>query len=38
LPYSIFYEVADGQITALRAYFSVNDLVRQVQEAAGATA
>ena len=34
LPYSVFYDVADGSITTLRAYFPVADLVRQLSEAA----
>ena len=34
LPYSVFYDVADGQITALRAYFPIASLVAQLQGAA----
>ena len=30
LPYSVFYDVSDGAITALRAYFPMTDLVRQL--------
>lgn len=34
LPYSVFYDVADGEITALRAYFPIGTLVARLQEAA----
>ena len=34
-PYSVFYDIADGQITALRAYFPLGRMVQQLQEAAG---
>ena len=33
LPYAIFYDVADGAITALRSHFPVGELVRQLREA-----
>ena len=36
LPYSVFYDVADGQIAALRAYFPITALIRQLSEAASA--
>jgi steroid delta-isomerase-like uncharacterized protein len=38
LPYAVFYDVADGRITALRAYFPIADLVRQLTDAAAAPA
>jgi len=38
LPYSVFYDVAGGAITALRAYFPVHALVRTLAEAASAHA
>ena len=31
LPYSVFYDVHDGRITALRAYMSVEQLVAELQ-------
>jgi steroid delta-isomerase-like uncharacterized protein len=34
LPYSVFYDVTDGKIAALRAYFPLNALVHQLAEAA----
>ena len=36
LPYSVFYDVDDGQITALRAYFPIGTLVARLQGAAAA--
>ena len=36
LPYSIFYDVSDGKIRALRAYFPIAALVQQLTEAASA--
>jgi steroid delta-isomerase-like uncharacterized protein len=38
LPYSVFYDIADGKITALRAYFPITSAVQQLREAAGVTA
>jgi steroid delta-isomerase-like uncharacterized protein len=38
LPYVVVYDVADGRITALRAYFPISVLVQQLQLAAGQTA
>jgi predicted ester cyclase len=40
LPYTVFYDVTDDGITALRAYLSVRALIDQLQEArtAGAAA
>jgi steroid delta-isomerase-like uncharacterized protein len=38
MPYSIFYDVAGGSITALRAYFPISALARQLSEAATARA
>jgi steroid delta-isomerase-like uncharacterized protein len=38
LPYSVFYDVTDGAITALRAYFPVAALARKLAEAASAHA
>ena len=32
LPYSIFYDISGGKITALRAYFPITTLIRQLQE------
>ena len=37
VPYSAFYDVADGKITALRLYMSLDELVRQVGQPAAAT-
>ena len=34
MPHSVFYDVADGRIRALRAYFPSTSLVRRLQEAA----
>jgi steroid delta-isomerase-like uncharacterized protein len=34
LPYCVFYDVAAGRITALRAYFPIGALVQQLREAA----
>ena len=34
LPYAVFYDVEDGSITALRAYFPITALVQTLQEAA----
>jgi steroid delta-isomerase-like uncharacterized protein len=34
LPYAVSYDVSDGKITALRAYFPLAALVHQLQEAA----
>jgi steroid delta-isomerase-like uncharacterized protein len=33
LPYSMFYELDDGRITALRAYFPIASLVEQLEAA-----
>ena len=30
VPYSVFYELRDGKITALRLYMSLDELVRQI--------
>jgi predicted ester cyclase len=38
LPYSVAYDVADGAITALRAYFPTTVLLGQLSEAARAAA
>ena len=38
LPYSVFYDVAGGQIVALRAYFPIAALVQQLRDAAAAHA
>ena len=38
LPYSMFYDVADGKIAALRAYFPITVLLTQLREAASAHA
>ena len=38
VPYSVFYDVADGVITALRAYLPMDQLVGQLQAPAGAEA
>ncbi len=38
LPYSVFYDVSGGKIAALRAYFPVTELGRQLSEAASAHA
>ena len=38
LPYSMFYDVSDGKITALRAYFPITALLHQLREAAPANA
>ena len=38
LPYSMFYDVVDGKITALRAYFPITALLHQLREAASAHA
>jgi steroid delta-isomerase-like uncharacterized protein len=38
LPYSMFYDVADGKIVALRAYFPMTSLIQQLQRAASANA
>ena len=38
LPYSMFYDVADGKIVALRAYFPITTLVGQLRDAASARA
>jgi steroid delta-isomerase-like uncharacterized protein len=38
LPYSMFYDVSDGKIVALRAYFPLAALVHQLREAASAHA
>jgi steroid delta-isomerase-like uncharacterized protein len=37
LPYTVAYDVADGQITALRAYLSIAALIQQLRESATAT-
>ena len=34
LPYSVFYDISDGKIDALRAYFPITALVQQLQGAA----
>jgi steroid delta-isomerase-like uncharacterized protein len=34
IPYSVAYDVSDGQITALRAYFPIQGLVETLREAA----
>jgi len=36
LPYSVFYDVADGAIPAVRAYFPMSALVQQLAGAASA--
>jgi steroid delta-isomerase-like uncharacterized protein len=38
LPYSVFYDVSDGAIIALRAYFPITALVQQLAGAASASA
>ncbi len=38
MPYSVFYDVSGGTITALRAYFPVGALVQQLAGAASAHA
>ena len=38
LPYSIFYDVSDGRIVALRAYFPLTALLHQLREGASAHA
>ena len=38
LPYSMFYDVSDGEIAALRAYFPITALLQQLREAASAHA
>ena len=38
LPYAVAYDIADGKITALRAYFPITALVQQLREAAAAHA
>ena len=38
LPYSMSYDVSDGEIVALRAYFPITALVQQLREAATANA
>jgi ketosteroid isomerase-like protein len=38
LPYSMFYDVSDGKIIALRAYFPITALLHQLREAASAHA
>lgn len=38
VPYTVFYDVAGGQITALRAYLSMLALTSQLQAAAAVTA
>jgi predicted ester cyclase len=38
LPYAVFYDLAGGRITALRAYFPILALVQQLQTAAAARA
>ena len=35
LPYSVSYDVSDGAIMALRAYFPITALVQQLRDAAG---
>ena len=35
LPYSVSYDVSDGAIVALRAYFPITALVQQLRDAAG---
>jgi len=35
LPYAVFYDIEDGTITALRAYFPIAVLVQQLREASG---
>jgi predicted ester cyclase len=34
LPYSVFYDVSDGKIDALRAYFPLMALVKQLTDPA----
>jgi steroid delta-isomerase-like uncharacterized protein len=34
MPYSVFYDIADGKILTLRAYFPITGLVQRLQEAA----
>ncbi len=38
LPYSMFYDISDGKIVALRAYFPINALLHQLREAPSAHA
>ena len=38
LPYSMFYDISDGKIVALRAYFPITALLHQLREAASAHA
>ena len=38
LPYAMFYDVADGAIVALRAYFPMTAMVQQLAGAASAHA
>lgn len=38
MPYAMFYDVADGAIVALRAYFPMTAIVQQLAEAASAHA
>jgi steroid delta-isomerase-like uncharacterized protein len=38
MPYAMFYDVADGAIVALRAYFPMTAMVQQLAEAASAHA
>jgi predicted ester cyclase len=37
VPYSVFYELADNKITALRAYMPMDELMRQLGAAAPVT-
>ena len=38
LPYSMFYDISDGKIIALRAYFPITALLHQLREADSAHA
>ena len=38
LPYSVFYDISDGKILALRVYFPITALLHQLREAASAHA
>ena|ERR1700754_3889732 len=38
IPYSVFYDVADGRVTALRIYMSIESLVAQISAPAHAAA
>ena len=38
VPYSVFYDVAGGKITALRLYMSLDEVVRQISEPAAVSA